>query len=507
VSIAARFPGAYGILPREIHFEPNPFDTIIKMSTQPSASIAPPDHQLPESTTPPGKKRRHRWIWAVVLIAFGLLFYWVIAQHQKSQQAAMGAGGRRGLVTGPVPVVPATSRTGSLGIYLDAIGTVTPVYTDSITAQVTGVITEVHYREGQYVRKGDPLVDIDPRPYAAQLAEAQGTLERDQNLLAEAQMDLTRYQQAWAKNAIPRQTLEDQEKLVAQDQGTVKNDEGVVQYDQVQLAYCHITSPIAGRVGLRLMDPGNLVTANSTTTLVVVTQMQPITVIFTLAEDNLGQVLGQMHKGAPLPVEAWDRSNTTQIATGKLLTVDNQIDTTTGTVKLRSQFQNANGALFPNEFVNTRLLVNTLQNQILVPSSAIQHNGDTAFVYLIEPGPGKPAGPAQGGPSPSPTTGGASPGGGTGQGGASHKGGAGSGSGPGPSAGGNSGGGKPYHVVMQVVKTGATDNGWTAVQGIQSGVMVANSSFDKLLDQSDIILSRTGIPDTQTSISGESNAP
>jgi multidrug efflux system membrane fusion protein len=477
------------------------------MSTQPSASIAPPDHQLPESTTPPKKKRRHRWIWAVVLIAFGLLFYWVITQHQKSQQAAMG-GGRRGMMTGPVPVVSATSKTGSLGIYLDAIGTVTPVYMDSITAQVTGVITEVHYREGQMVKKGDPLVDIDPRQYAAQLAQAQGALERDQNLLAEAQMDLTRYQQAWAKNAIPRQTLEDQEKLVLQDQGTVKNDEGTVQYDQVQVAYCHITSPITGRVGLRLMDPGNLVTANSTTTLVVVTQMQPITVIFTLAEDNLGQVLTQMHKGAALSVGAWDRSNAKQIATGKLLTLDNQIDTTTGTVKARAQFQNANAALFPNEFVNTRLLVNTLENQILVPSSAIQHNGDVAFVYLIKPGPGNPnAASSQGNPGSS----NASPGGGTKQGG-SRKGGGSQGGGAkggsGENGGANGGGEKAqYHVVMQTVKTGVTDNGWTAVQGIPSGVMMANSSFDKLQDQSDVTISKVGIPDQQTTISGESNAP
>jgi len=476
------------------------------MSTQPSASIAPPDHQLPPSTTPPTKKRRHRWIWAVVLIAFGLLFYWVITQHQKSQAAATGAGGRRGMQTGPVPVVPATSKTGSLGIYLDAIGTVTSVYTDWITAQVTGVIAEVHYREGQIVKKGDPLVDIDPRPYQAQLVEAQGALERDQNLLAEAQMDLTRYQQAWAKNAIPRQTLEDQEKLVLQDQVTVKNDEGTVQYDQVQLDYCHITSPIAGRVGLRLMDPGNLVTANSTTsTLVVVTQLQPITVVFTLAEDNLGQVLAQMHKGTKLSVEAWDRSNANQIGTGKLETVDNQIDTTTGTVKLRAQFQNANAALFPNEFVNTRLLVTTLQNQIMVPSSAIQHNGDTAFVYLIEPGPGKPAGGSGQGSGGSSQTGGASPSGGSqggaGQGGSGQK-------GSGTPGGGAKGGERThYHVVMQTVTTGVTDNGWTAVQGIQSGIMVANSSFDKLLDQADITISKTGIPDTQTTISGESSAP
>jgi multidrug efflux system membrane fusion protein len=368
----------------------------------------------------------------------------------------------------------------------------------------------VHYREGQMVKKGDPLVDIDARPYEAQLAEAQGALERDQNLLAEAQMDLERYQQAWAKNAIPRQTLEDQEKLVLQDQGTVKNDEGTVQYDQVQVAYCHITSPITGRVGLRLMDPGNLVTANSTTTLVVVAQMQPITVIFTLAEDNLGQVLAQMRKGTKLSVEAWDRTNTTQVATGKLATVDNQIDTTTGTVKLRAEFQNANGALFPNEFVNTRLLVDTLQNQILVPSSAIQHNGDTAFVYLIEPGPGNPnAASSQG--SGSTGQAGASPSGGPKQGGSRKGGGASQGGSSQGGASGQGGEGKQsgpkYHVVMQIVKTGATDNGWTAVTGIQSGVMVANSSFDKLQDQSDIIISKVGIPDTQTTISGESSAP
>ena len=266
-------------------------------------------------------------------------------------------------------------------------------------------------------------------------------------------------------------------------------------------------------------------TANSTTTLVVVTQMQPITVIFTLAEDNLGQVLAQMHKGAKLSVEAWDRSNANQIATGKLLTVDNQIDTTTGTVKVRSQFQNADGALFPNEFVNARLLVNTLENQILVPSSAIQHNGDTAFVYLIKPGPGNPNAASSQGSGGSSQTGSGSPNGGASQGGGSQgsgsqgsgsrKGGGsrsggaqGGGSGQSGSAGANGGGGKAqYHVVMQTVKTGATDNGWTAVQGIASGVMVANSSFDKLQDQSDITISKVGIPDTQTSISGESNAP
>lgn len=475
------------------------------MSTQPSSSIAAPDHQLPPTTDPP-RRRRHRWIWAVVLIAFGLLFYWVFSHSKKNQAAVMGGGGagRRGVISGiPIPVVPATAKTGSLGVYLEAIGNVTPVHTTYLTAQVTGVITNVYYREGQYVKKGDPLVDIDSRSYAAQLAEAQGSLERDQGLLAEAQMDVTRYQQAWAKNAIPRQTLEDQEKLVMQDQGTVKNDEGTVQYATVQVGYCHIVSPIDGRVGLRLVDPGNLVTANSTTTLVVVTQLQPITVIFTLAEDDLAQVMAQTRKGKQLSVTAWNRDRSSQLGSGKLMTIDNLIDTQTGTVKLRAQFPNSDGALFPQQFVNTRLLVNTLDNQIMVPSSAIQHNGDVAYVYLIKPGPGNPSAAKSGGKGESSQTSSASPGGG------GHRGsGSGSGGGGQSGAGSQSGGAKAeYHVEMQVVKTGVTDNGWTAVTGIPSGTIVANSSFDKLEDQADISLSKIGIPETQTTIPGENSAP
>jgi multidrug efflux system membrane fusion protein len=380
----------------------------------------------------------------VVLVLFGLLFYWAISQHDKTQAAATG-GGRRGM-TGPVPVSTATAQSGTIGVYQDAIGTVTPVFTDAITAQVTGVITAVHYREGQFVRKGDPLVDIDPRPYAAQLAEAQGLLERDQNMLAEAQMDLERYKQAWAKNAIPRQTLEDQEKVVLQEQGTVKNDQGTVDYDQVELSYCHITSPISGRVGLRLVDPGNLVTANSTTTLVVITQEQPMTVIFTLGEDALPEV--QQHsKGKTLQVQAYDRTQQKLLATGKLITIDNQIDTTSGTVKLRASFDNRDGALFANQFVNTRLLVNTLTNQTLIPSSAIQHNGTTDFVYLI----------------------------------ANNK------------------------ATMRTVKTGNSDRGNTAVQGIEPEDVVANSSFEKLQNGSQITVSKFKLP--ATSSATESNAP
>lgn len=434
------------------------------------------------------QKRRHLWIWAVVLLAFGLLFFWVYRQHSASAAAGAPGGGRRGAMAGPVPVTLVAATKGSIGIYLDAIGTVTPLYTDNVTAQVTGVITAVHYREGQYVHKGDPLIDIDDRPYQAQLQQAQGTLERDQNLLAEAQMDVKRYQDAWAKNAIPRQTYEDQEKVVLQDQGTVKNDEGTVQYDRVQVDFCHIKSPINGRVGLRLVDPGNLVTANSSTTLVVITEVQPITVIFTLAEDNLQQVLDQMRSGKTLTVEAFDRTNTKLIAKGRLTTIDNQIDTATGTVKLRAQFDNAKGDLYPNEFVNTRLLVNTLENQTLVPSSAIQHNGTQDFVYLIQgltpSAPRSAAGHGYGGQG--------------GQGGG-HSGSGGHDGNGGSDVGGNgarSGSNQPVgKAISRTVKVGVSDEGNTVITfGLNPGDIVADSSFQKLINGSPVTQSQVVIP-------------
>ncbi len=297
----------------------------------------------------------------------------------------------------------------------------------------------------QVVNKGDSLVDIDSRQYQAQLDQAEGALERDQNLLAQAEMDLDRYKVAWGKNAIPRQQYEDQEKLVAQTKGTIKNDEGLVAYDKVQVGYCHIVSPITGRVGLRLVDPGNLVTANSTTTLVVVTQMQPITVVFTLAEDALPPVLQQTRHGQQLKVEALDRTQQGHLATGKLMSIDNLIDTTTGTVKLRAEFDNRNGALFPNQFVNTRLLVKTLENQTLVPSSAIQHNGSQDYVYVIQ----------------------------------------------------------DNKAQMRNVKSGDSDKGETTVtQGLKPGEVVANSSFEKLQNGSQITESKIKLPSTSSDTTG-----
>jgi multidrug efflux system membrane fusion protein len=334
-----------------------------------------------------------------------------------------------------ITITSVTAKNGNIGVYLDAIGTVTPVYTSSITSQVTGQIITVHYTEGQLVKKGDPLIDIDPRPYRATLLQAQGALERDESLLAQAQMDLERYQAAWARNAIAKQTLDDQEKLVLQDDGVVKNDQGTVEYDQVQLDFCHITAPIAGRVGLRLVDPGNLVQSTGTVTLAVITQLDPITVIFTIPEDSLGPVEAQLSKKLKLTVDAYDHTGQTKIASGELLTLDNQIDTTTGTVKARALFNNKNNGLFPNQFVNTRLLVNTLQGVTLVPSSVVQQNGQASFVYVIQ----------------------------------------------------------SNIAHMLTVKPGVTEGDVTQVDGINPGDVLANSSFDKLEDKVKVVITKVPV--------------
>jgi membrane fusion protein, multidrug efflux system len=371
-------------------------------------------------------------VWIIVLLVFAAGFYLVLRKRDASAAAAKSPRGGGG----PVSLVTANAKQGDIGVYLDSIGTVTPVYTASITSQVNGIVTAVHYKEGQLVRKGDALLDIDARPYEASLLQAQGTLDRDTNLLAQSKMDLQRYHDAWDRKAIPKQTLDDQEKLVLQQQGTIKFDEGVVRFDQIQVDYCHIVSPITGRVGLRLVDPGNVVQSSGNLTLVIVTQIQPITVIFTVPEDNLGQVQTRLRKNAKLTVDAFDRSALKQVASGMLLTLDNQIDTTTGTVKARASFVNKDAALFPNEFVNVRLLVDTHRGATLIPSSTIQHNGQTAFVYVIQ----------------------------------------------------------ENVAHMRVIQPGVTDAGTTEVTGVAPGDVLANSSFDKLQDNAKVVVSTKPVP-------------
>ena len=323
----------------------------------------------------------HKWIWAlaiVILLGAGTYYY----LHQSKQRASSA---QADAAPRAVPVSTAAVRKGDIGIYINALGTVTPVYTDTITSRVQGEIVNVYYREGQLVHKGDPLLDIDSRPYQAQLTQVEGQLAHDQALLNEAKIDLSRYQSAFSQNAIAKQQVDDQEQTVFQYEGTVKNDEGQVENAKVNLVYCHITSPIEGRVGLRLVDPGNIVQANSSTALVVVTQLQPITVIFSVAEDYLPQIQQQLRKGQRMVVDAFDRDQQKKIASGALLTLDNQIDPTTGTLKLKAIFQNEDGSLFANQFVNARLLVDTTHDAILIPTAAIQRNAQGAFVYLIKP--------------------------------------------------------------------------------------------------------------------------
>jgi multidrug efflux system membrane fusion protein len=384
-------------------------------------------------------------LWIVVGIILLLILVLVVVMLWRRHDSA-----KKPKAAPPkINITTATATKGNIGVYLDEIGTVTPVYTDSITSQVDGLVIAVHYTEGQVVRKGDPLVDIDSRQYRANLLQAQGALERDQNILAQAQMDLERYRTAWVRNAIAKQILDDQEKLVLQDQGTVKNDQGTVQFDQIQVDYCHITAPIAGRVGLRLVDPGNVVQASGGTTLAVITQLDPITVIFTVPEDSLGPVAARLRKRAKLPVDAFDRTAQTKIATGRLLTLDNLIDTTTGTVKARSVFANKNDVLFPNQFVNARLLVNTLQNVTLIPASAIQQNGQASFVYVI-------------------------------QNDVAH---------------------------MRSVKPGVADGGLTQVDGVNPGDVVANSSFDKLQDNVAVAVSNKAATKPAAGDTSGSSAP
>ena len=330
------------------------------------------------SPTPVAGKKRRPWL-GIILIVLLVLVVVLLFTHKPKPAPSANAGAQDEAVI----IRAATVHQGDIGIYVNALGTVTPLSTVSVYSQVTGAVVAVNYREGQMVRKGQSLIEIDPRPYEAQLKQAQGTLQHDQGLLKQAEIDFARYQKAFARDAIAKQTLDDQEQAVEQYKGTVKNDEGQVEYQQVQLSYCHITAPASGRVGLRLVDPGNTIFAGSNNALVVITQLQPVTVVFNVAEDNLIQVRSQILSRSALPVDAFDRALLNKIAIGHLLTIDNQVDTTTGTIRFRAEFANRDLALYPNQFVNARLLVSTLHNALLIPSAAVQRNGVQAFVYKV----------------------------------------------------------------------------------------------------------------------------
>jgi len=330
------------------------------------------------STTHLPGGRRTLWI-ALALAAIGLLV-WLVrpAEWAPRHGGSFGTGA-------PIPVGIATAAQGDIRVTLDALGAVTPLATVTVKPEVSGIMQRVDFREGQMVRAGDILVEIDPRPYQAALDQAKGALARDQAQYANALVDLKRYQTLWSQSAVSQQILATQEALVRTDAGTVAADKGAVEAAAVNLAYCKITSPVAGEVGLRQIDVGNYVQTGVTTEIVVVTELQPMSVLFTLPEDDIDAIAERVRAGAKLAVDAYDRSQTTKLASGTLSTLDNEIDPTTGTVKMRALFDNFDNRLFPSQFVNIRLLVNTLHDQTTVPAAAIQHGASGDYVFVVNP--------------------------------------------------------------------------------------------------------------------------
>jgi membrane fusion protein, multidrug efflux system len=395
------------------------------IETKPNPEHPDPRAQSDTHQAPPKKRSHRNWFWNILiaLLAVGaLLFFRHMAGRKKPVQP-----------TAAIPVNTVTVTNGNIGVYVTALGSVVPVYTVTITSQVTGQLIRVNYREGQLVTNNDLLAEINPEPFQAQLTAAEGQLERDEALLSQARMDLERYQAAYSNRAIPKQQLDDQLHLVQQDEGTVKFDQGQVASAKVQLAFCRISSPISGRVGLRLVDPGNVVLSTSTNGLLVIAQLQPITIIFSISEDYLPQIQQQLRLRHRMTVEAYDRTQQTKIATGEFLTLNNLIDSATGTVRVRAVFTNEDNALFPNQFINAKLLITTEQGVLLIPNQVIQRNTQGTFVYLVK---------------------------------------------------------SNQTASIQTIKTGVTDGNVTAVEGLQRGDLIAADNFNRLQDGAKITIQK-----------------
>jgi len=329
-------------------------------------------------------KARHRgWLWAAIIAAVLVAFFLLRPSGRGKEKAAAAKGGKSASRAIPVAVVPA--RAGDLGVYVNGLGTVTALNTVTVHSRVDGQLIDVAFREGQIVHAGDVLAQIDPRPFQVQLTQAEGQKAKDEAALENARLDLKRYEVLAAQDAVPRQQRDTQLAAVHQDEATVQSDQGQVDSAKLNLTYSRITAPITGRIGLRLVDPGNIVHANDANGLLVITQLQPIAVIFTIPADQVPVVLAKTRAGDRLEVDAYDRDMKTRLAVGTLGAVDNQVDTATGTVRLKAEFPNQDDALFANQFVNARLLVNTLRKTILVPAVAIQRSPQTTFVWVVRP--------------------------------------------------------------------------------------------------------------------------
>jgi multidrug efflux system membrane fusion protein len=348
----------------------------VAQPARPDQPYTAPPPSPAAAAPPPRGSSLWRWvgILLVLLVIGWLLWHFLLAPSGKTH------------VQQPLqPVGVAKVNTGDIQVVLTGLGTVTPVATVTVVTQISGQLMSVGFKEGQIVKQGDFLAQIDPRPYQVALAQDQGTLAHDMGLLAQAKSDLERYAKLNRQDSISRQQVTDQQFLVQQDEGTVAVDRATIDSAKLNLTYCHITSPVTGRVGLRLVDPGNYVQSSSATGLVVVTTLQPISVVFVLPEDDIPDIQEQMQAGATLEVDAYDRSNAKLLAKGSLITVDNTVDTTTGTVKLRATFPNTDLALFPNQFVNARLLLKTIKGATEVPVAAVQHGAPGTFVYVVKP--------------------------------------------------------------------------------------------------------------------------
>jgi membrane fusion protein, multidrug efflux system len=351
------------------------------------------DPRTPSSTTtfPPGSQgaaKSHWWVWVLLLVIVAGGYWYYRGRNSQADAAAAGGKGPGGAAMGApgsfvVPVVVATATKGDLPVFLNGLGNVTAFNTVTVRSRVDGQIVKINFTEGQNVTAGQALVEIDPRPYQVQLEQAEGQLAKDQAQLKDVQVDYERFKLLFQEGVIPKQQLDTQLAQVGTFEGAIKADNATIDNAKLQIMYSHITAPISGRVGLRLVDMGNMVHATDTNGLLVITQLQPIATLFSLPQDQLPQVMGRMKKGAPIVVEAYDRDNTTKLATGKLLTIDNQIDTTTGTYKLKAVFDNAKNELFPNQFVNVHLLVDTKKNVVLVPTTAILRGPQGTYVFAV----------------------------------------------------------------------------------------------------------------------------